>query len=82
MADAYNRGVREKLNERFIQHAFTWFVDSRGRLVHENPCRSLEEDTTEGQPLLLPEGQHLCPRAAGVEETGKSWQSRKIEYGL
>src|ERR1700730_12058182 len=64
---ADQNGLRELGTEQFVQHQLEPLVHRRGRLVQEHCTRLAQQDAGEGDSLLFPDRQHLCPLADVVE---------------
>ena len=61
--DGQDRRARQLLVEERKHVCLTVLVEGRGRLVHEHPCRPMQEHARERDALLLAERQRLVPAA-------------------
>src|SRR3954469_25590455 len=68
-------------SEQFVEHQLQTLVHRRGRLVEEDGPRLVEQNSREGDPLLLADQQHLGPVPDVVEPDGEVSQG-DLHQGL
>ena len=54
--DADDGGVRQSCLQQVVERGFGFFVECRGRLIHEQPRRTLQQGAREGDALLFTTG--------------------------